>query len=133
MSGAHQHRAGLVAGGHTTDKVARRNAALDQMRELLGKQPMSCGGLSAALGLPSGTIYGYLRYLESEGEVYLTHMVDEEGRKTWAIDNEELRVATDRKPVDYGQRAWTVPARQMGMQRDPLVAALFGPAQGGGA
>jgi hypothetical protein len=28
--------------------------------------------------------------------------------------------------------AWIVPARQMGMLRDPLVAALFGPAQMGG-
>lgn len=31
--------------------------------------------------------------------------------------------------AEHAQLAWIVPARQMGMPRDPLVAALFGPAR----
>lgn len=132
MSGAYT-RSGLVAGGHTSDQVARRAAAIEQVRALLAEQAMSCFDLSARLGIPARTVYGYLTHLQDMGEVYQMDSLDDRGRKTWALDDEEQQVATDRAQAEHAKRAWIAPARQIGIPRDPLVAALFGPAQGAAA
>lgn len=131
MAGAHYTRSGLIAGGHTSDQVALRSAAIEEVRALLKDKPQSCFDLSAALGIPSSTIYSYLATLQDMGEVYQMEALDDRGRKTWALDDDAKQVATGRAQAEHSRRAWIVPARQVGMQRDPLVAALFGPAGGG--
>jgi predicted ArsR family transcriptional regulator len=132
MSGAYT-RSGIVAGGHTSDQVALRSAAIEDVRALLKDKPQSCFDLSAALGIPSSTIYGYLATLQDMGEVYQMDAFDDRGRKTWAIDNAAQQVATGRAQAEHSRRAWIVPARQVGMKRDPLIEALFGPAPGAAA
>lgn len=127
MGGAYT-RSGIIAGGHTGDQVARREAAIQKILELLIPKPRSCFDLSAVISIPSSTVYNYLRALQEEGEVYQMDALDDRGRKTWAVDSEALQAATDRAAAEHSKRAWIVPARQIGMPRDPLVAALFGPA-----
>lgn len=132
MSGAYT-RSGLVAGGHTSDQVARREAAIEQVRALLAVGPMSCFDLSARLAIPARTVYGYLTHLQDMGEVYQMDALDERGRKTWALDDEAQQVATDRAVAEHARRAWIVPARQVGMHRHWMDEALFGPAPGAAA
>jgi hypothetical protein len=126
-------RSGLIPGGHTGDQAARREASIQKIRELLTEMPHSCFDLSAAVGIPSSTVYNYLRTMQEDGEVYQMDALDDRGRKTWAADSEALQAATDRAAAEHSKRAWVVPARQIGMPHDPLVAALFGPAQMGAA
>jgi hypothetical protein len=118
----------LIPGGHTADQIARREATLVRIRDLLAKKPHSRVDLAIALGIPSGTVYGYLCQMQEVDEVYQLERTDEKGRKLWAAEGGK---ATPRGVVEHQKRAWIVPARQMGMQRDALVAALFGPARGG--
>lgn len=132
MCGAYT-RSGIIPGGHTSDQAARRAAAIERVRALLTEQPRSCFDLAAVTGIPSGTMYRYLCHMKEEGEAYQMDALDDRGRKTWAIDSEALQMATDRAAAEHSKRAWIVPARQIGMPRDPLVAALFGPAAGAAA
>ena len=130
MVGAYT-RSGLVPGGHTGDQVARRATAIEKIRELLAEKPMSNMDLAVALGIPPRTVYGYLNYLQAVDEAYQLDAPDSRGRKVWVLDDEQESV--DAAVAQHAQRAWIVPARQLGMPRDPLVAALFGPTQGAAA
>jgi hypothetical protein len=127
MCGAYT-RSGIIPGGHTADQVARRAEALEKIRKLLPERPMSNLELAVKLNLPARTVYGYLCHLQDMGEAYQMDGADSRGRKTWAIDDAQ-KAAADRAADEHAKRAWIVPARQMGMPRDPLVAALFGPAK----
>lgn len=129
MSGARHTSGNLIHGGHAADQAARRAEAIEQMQTMLAERPMSCFDLAASIGVPAGTVYGYLRTLEEEGEVYQLDGTDGRGRKTWAADSEAKRIATDRTQAKHERRVWVVPARQIGMQRHWMDVALFGPAQ----
>ena len=115
--------------GRSLEQEAARTAAMERVRVLLAERPLSNFDISARLGIPSGTVYAYLREMEENGEAYKMDGHDERGRKRWALDSEDHQAATDRAQAEQARRAWKVPARQVGMQRDPLVAALFGPAR----
>lgn len=132
MSGAYT-RSGIIPGGHTHEQVARREAAIQKIRDVLTKRPMTAIELAVYIDLPTRTVYGYLARLQDLGEAYCMDGTDERGRKTWAMDDEAQKIAADRAAHEHSKRAWVVPARQMGMPRDPLVAALFGPARGAAA
>lgn len=118
-------------GGRLEDQAARRAAAIEQVRTLLAAQPLSCSDVATQLGMPSNTIYRYLCLMEEVGEVYRLEGHDGNGRKIWALDSEDHQAATDRAHAEHARRAWIVPARQVGMWRDSLDVALFGPARGG--
>lgn len=130
MCGAHHS---LIPGGHTADQIARRDAALVRIRELLAEKPRSRVDLAVALGIPPGTVYGYLCQMQELDEAYQMEHTDEKGRRVWAADSDTEQAGNSRAHAEHQKRAWIVPARQMGMLRDPLVAALFGPAQQGAA
>jgi len=109
-------------------KIALRAEAVTRIRELLGKAKLSVVDLARVLRINSNTVYGYLRYMAEMGEVRRSGEFDAERREKWELgpeDPEKLSV-TEKRPIG----AVTVPARQEGKTRDPLVAALFGPASG---
>jgi hypothetical protein len=133
MAGARYSRAGITPGGHTGSQVARREAAMKRVRDLLAEKPRSAFDLSAVMHLPSSTIYGYLRTLEAFDEAYQMAGVDHRGRKTWAICVNWADVSSEKVQSEHAKRARIVKAEQIGMPRDPLVAAMFGPAPGGAA
>lgn len=122
-------RAGIIPGSYTETQVARREAAMKTVRELLAKKPQSAFDLSAHLHAPSSTIYGYLRSMEAFGEVYQMDGVDSRGRKTWAVELRSIEPSADKAWAEHASRARIVKAEQVGIPRDPFVAALFGPAQ----
>lgn len=121
-------RAGIIPGGHTATQAARREAAMKQVRELLAQKPRSAFDLSAVLHLPASTIYGYLRAMDGIGEVYQMDGVDGRGRKTWAINLNWDPSKDEKALAEHVNRARIVKAEQEGRQRDPFLAALFGPA-----
>jgi hypothetical protein len=131
MSGAYT-RSGIIPGGHTLEQAARREAAIQKIRDLLAERPMTNMELAVRLDVPPRTAYGYLCHLQDMGEVYQMDGTDSRGRKTWTMDDAK-KVNSTRAMDEHSKRAWIVPARQMGMPRDPLVAALFGPARGAAA
>ena len=112
-------------------KIALRAQAVTRIRELLGKSRLSVVDLARVLRINSNTVYGYLRYMAEMGEVRRSGEFDTEHREKWELgaeDPEKLNV-TEKRPIG----AVVVPARQVGMWRDPLDVALFGPAQGAAA
>lgn len=129
MSSATYTRGGIIPGGHTADQVARRAEAIEKIRKLLPERPMTNLELAVRLNIPARTVYGYLCHLQDLGEAYQMNATDSRGRKTWAMDDDAQQVAAGRAAAEHAQRAVIVPARQVGMPRDGLVAALFGPAR----
>ena len=120
-------------GPSTADKIAAREAACEQILKLLAKQPMTVAEIMAEImaemGLTDSTACRYLNYLAEMGEVCRCEERGPSNRQIW-------RLGSDGAPPDKKERgnafsgAKVVPARQVGMWRDPLDVALFGPARG---
>lgn len=126
MAGARYNRSGLVAGGHTSETIARREAGIEQIRAMLAEQRMSVFDVAAQLGVSDSTAYGWLTYLKDLGEA---HQEDAPGgRKLWVFGRDPVTSEVEGCDDD-APRAWIVPARQVGMQRHWMDVALFGPAQ----
>lgn len=108
-------------------KAEAREKAMQRIRELLAKGPMSVGPLAAVLGLSGPTVYSYLCDMAEDG---ITRRVgDPFGRRPqWELGQECVArlQANGMRP----QGAIVTRAVQMGMQRDPWDVAFFGPARG---
>jgi hypothetical protein len=113
-------------------QVARREACIQQMRILLGRRPMTVADVAAELAIPVNTAYGYLRHMADEGHARRADEIGPKNQQLWM-----LGVGTKgplvRKEASAFRGPVVVPARQVGMWRDPRDVALFGPAQGGAA
>lgn len=131
MSGAYT-RSGIVAGGHTADAIARRDAAIEQIRTMLTEKRMSALDVAAQLGVSTSTAYGWLMYMKDLAEVHQVDEPDHRGRKLWVLGRDPLTSGIEGIDDD-APRAWIVPARQVGMFRHWMDEALFGPAQGAAA
>jgi hypothetical protein len=114
------------------EKVSRRDRAIVRIGELLAEKHRTVVDLAAELSIPWNTVYGYLRFMQEVGDAHQTGRFAGDRREFWAagpVHPGEPVESLDDSP----RNAWIVPARQMGMPRDPLVAALFGPAQAANA
>lgn len=114
-------------------RTAAREAAMSNMRELLGRKAMTTLELFKALGLNRSTGFAYLRKLHRQGVV---HMLDEkrDGLVLWALGaDSKLADSDDEIDAAMELKRYVAQASQIGMWRDPLVAALFGPARGAAA
>jgi hypothetical protein len=112
-------------------KIALRSAAVKRIGELLDKCPLSAVDLAKVLRINSNTAYGYLRYMAEMGEVRRTGKFDASRRELWELGAEDPARLEVREARSNG--ATIVPACQVGMWRDPLDVALFGPARGAAA
>lgn len=103
-----------------------KSPSVGQIRELLANGPMTAHDIGAQLGISRTGVRRFLRYMANDlREVRKTGEQADRRRDLWELgENPEV--------VDpqVEQQAQTVPARQVGMWRDSLVAALFGPAPG---
>jgi len=100
------------------DQMAiQRDERLDQLLALLAERRMTGPDIAEALGVSRPTAHEYLRRLQAAGEVRPTQERDRRGRQLWMVTSEQ----------EFASPAKIVPARQVGMWRDALVAALFGP------
>jgi hypothetical protein len=108
-------------------KIAMRAEAVKRIRELLGRARLSVVDLARVLRINSNTMYGYLRYMAEIGEVRRSGEFDAERREKWELGTEDPAKLQKHEAKPHG--AVIVPARQVGMWRDPLDVALFGPAR----
>lgn len=118
-------RKGNSTGAHTAAHIARREVAIEQALAVLAAGPLLTVEVGARMGIPARTAYGYLQTLGARGGAHQIDSPDHDGRKLWAAGER----ASETGHSSVGARALVVPARQVGMHRDPLVSALFGPAQ----
>lgn len=115
-------------GGPTTaEKIAAREEVCKKILALLAEKPMTVAEIMAALNLKDGTACRYLNYLAEMGEACRQAERGPNNRQIWQLGR-------DGAPADKKERgnafsgATVVPARQVGMWRDPLQVAFFGPA-----
>jgi hypothetical protein len=80
------------------------------------------------LGLNPNTASAYLRHMHKDLRM-IQRLQERKGisRVQWKLGEDFALVAMDDE-IERGAKQHTVPARQIGMCRDSLVAALFGPA-----
>lgn len=116
----------------SANMLARRDAGLEQIRELLAEKPMSAGDLAAQLGVSMHTAYGWLVYMRDLGDAHQVDMPDHRGRKLWALGRDPVTSGIEGVDDD-APKAWIAPARQIGMFRHWMDVALFGPAKGAAA
>jgi hypothetical protein len=129
-----KHREGSLSRSPRSLMLARRDAACTRILVLLKAGPTSAAALSEVLSLTIPTTSAYLRYMAIDlRSVRRIGARDELKRELWAL-GEDVMMPTRDQLMDssFEQRRRTVPAKQVGMWRDGLVAALFG-APGGGA
>ena len=107
----------------------RRIAACARILVALEAGPLAAGPVADLVGLNRSTGYAHLKYMASELRTVRRAGHDEEGRVTWEL-GEDFSLPTPDECLDaaFAARHATVPARQLGMSRDSLVAAFFGPA-----
>lgn len=104
-------------------KDAAREAAIERINALLAQGPASRATISATLGLNENTCSIYLGYMRKE------RMIRTNGkRRSFAALEWELGEDPNLPPEGYADQR-SVKACQVGIKRDWLVAALFGPAR----
>lgn len=119
---------GVGRPGCSAEKRAMRTACVIRIREVLADGPMSTFDVKKALGVSSSATYAALNFMMLElREVRRSGQRDDRRAFLWELGEDLTLSAADQ------QQTRTVPARQVGMWRDHLVAALFGPAQGAAA
>lgn len=116
------------------EQLATRAASVARIKELLAVEPRTAAELSQVLAselqVTRTTVFGYLRHMhKTERSIRLAG--ETRGRaELWELGADPALPAPD-EALDrsFARKCATVPARQVGMEREPLVAALFGPAR----
>lgn len=110
-------------------QLAARAVAIENMEELMKAGPKTIADLLQVADGQRATIVGYLRYMHmTRRTVRPTNAT--RGRSTlWELGADpSLPTADEKLDRLFAARRGSGPAKQIGMPRDPLVAALFGPA-----
>lgn len=116
------------------EQLAARAAAVAKVVELLRERPMTAGELLAVVGGLRPTFSNYLNHMHKT--LRLIRMTGEYRNRgeIWALGADPtLPDLDDELDTLIAPKRGVHPARQLGMRRDPLVAALFGPALGAAA
>lgn len=124
MSRAHIIQDDGPRGRSVAEIIEHREAALARVRAMLAAGPVTAHAVCVELGMARGAGHRLLKHLAVHDEAHPMRAFDEKRRELWAAGPGE----------DQGKgeavKITTVPAQQVGVHRDPLVAALFGPARG---
>lgn len=113
----------------TAARRALRETSIERIRVLLAQGPLSTTEVQQDLRVSPSSAYAFLQHMARNLREVRKSGKDAKGRDLWEL-GEDLTLASSDQILDakFAQRRITVPARQMGMPRDHLVAALFGPA-----
>jgi hypothetical protein len=122
MSRAHLIQDDGPRGRSVAEIVEQRDAALARVRTMLAEKPVTVHDVCVALGVARGNAYRLLKHLAVEDEAHPTRKFDAKRRELWAAGPGED------KRKGAAVTITTVRAEQVGVHRDELVAALFGPA-----
>lgn len=122
----HKQRKSAVNLSHA-EKIARREEAIVRIREMLAVRRRTVIDMAAEMNIPWNTVYGYMRFMQEVGDAHPTGEFAQGRREFWAAGRGKPREGAA-APDCSQRRAIVKPAQQVGMARDALVAALFGPA-----
>lgn len=108
-------------------QIAARAEAIKKIHELLADAPATIGEMYQAVDGLRPTIVGYLRYMHKSLRT-VRPTSETRGRATlWALGADPTLPTPDEELDQiFAPKCGTRPAVQIGMRRDPLVAALFG-------
>lgn len=114
------------------EKIAARNKAMEGILDLLskeGKKPVSF--ISQKLGLKQSTAHKYLLdMMRNQRNIRRSGELDDHKRVLWEIgEDPALPSPEDFLEMQFAPNQKYCIAVQVGIKRDPLVAALFGPAK----
>lgn len=111
----------------TKEKLELREQAAKQIIAMLEQKPVTPVDVAEALGLNKATAYSHLRYMAGNRQVRRSGKYDEHRRELWEL-GEDLTLPTKEEILDrdFEPKRPIVPACQVGMWRDCLVAAFFG-------
>lgn len=112
------------------ERLAYRAEMCIRIGKLLKRGPLTAPEIANIIGVLPTTAQSYLRYMASNlRTVRKTQVVAKYGRCKWEL-GEDPTLPTPDEMLDQAiaPRQKLSPARQLGMPRDPLIAALFGPA-----
>jgi hypothetical protein len=127
-----------------SDCMLRKVSACDQREhyapkilKILLAGPASTAAIAAKLELRPELVASYLRHLHLE-EREIRQYQERPGFSVvlWRLGADPALASKGATPLGDDEsdvKRTVVPARQMGMQRDPMVAAMFGLARGAGA
>lgn len=110
-------------------RIAARAEAAKQIAALLAIEPMTIAEIVAELGMSRSTIFSYMRHMHEK--LLTIRKLDEsrDGSLLWTTGPDPAIQAKDEEfDKRMVEKRYAVQAHQIGMQRDYLVAALFGPA-----
>lgn len=117
--------------GSKVAQQAARAVAVAKVIELLQEGPKTASELLEAVGCLRPTLANYMRYMHKTLRVIRMTGEYRNRSELWTL-GEDKTLPTSDEQLDslFAVKRGCAPARQMGMWRDPLVAALFGPAPG---
>lgn len=111
------------------EQEAARQKAIKEIEAMLGEAPATIGEVYQAVDGMRATIVGYMSYMHKTLRKIRPTGTKKAHAMLWELGADpalpDLDEELDR--LIAAKRGWR-PAVQVGMQRDPLIAALFGPA-----
>lgn len=127
------HKSGA---GMKQASIAARAENCERILAVLARGPMISADISKAVGLPTSAGYSCLSYMRDRlDQIHMMEQRDNQGRNYWALGQANAQLEKVAKPpkktalfIPPDHRRIIVPARQVGMVRDALLAAFFGPA-----
>ncbi|MEX5744690.1 hypothetical protein [Massilia sp. X63] len=110
-------------------QMAMRAEAIELIERLMKEEPRTAPELSQLTKVGKNTLNGYLRHLQRALRKIRPTSQTRNRAVVWELGIDPSLPTPD-EALDqlFAVRRGTRPAVQIGMQRDPLVAALFGPA-----
>lgn len=117
-------------GGKVADMMARRDAACARILAHLKDGPLSSGAIAALLNVSPIAAYRYLAHMRDDLRQIHAVLADSARKQYhWVLGADvNQKVKDDKLDKSFAPRCFTTPARQIGMVRDSLIAALFGAA-----
>ena len=114
-------------GRSVAEIIEQREKALARVRAMLAAGPVTAHAVCVELGMARGAGHRLLKHLAVHDEAHPTRALDAKRRELWAAG------AGEDQRKGAAVKIAIVRAQQVGVCRDPLVAALFGPAEGAAA
>jgi len=112
------------------EQQAHRAACLERIPQLLEQGHKTAAEIGQLLAVHPSTAFAYLHFLAHELHTVRKNGELKNGAALWELGADPSLSAAKNTGAGAPQRS-VVPAQQLGMWRDWLVAALFGPAPHG--
>lgn len=113
-----------------SQQLVRRAECLERIPRLLQQGHKTAAEIGQILEVHPSTAFAYLHFLAHELHTVRKSRDTKCGSALWELGADPALTAVTSKNTGAPQRS-VVPAQQLGMWRDWLVAALFGPAPEG--